>query len=103
MSHRRNGARKEVAEGKEGPLELSREEGKGKSLWGGEERDGKDGMWGPGGQLPWVLCLKGVYLEVSAEHPNRIFISLPGEAFKVIVSTDRWAPGQGVIRQCSWS
>ena len=61
-------------------MELRRKRGAKKMHLG--EGGGERGKCAPSGEPYWVLFLEGIYLEVSAEDPSRIFISFPGVSFQ---------------------
>lgn len=44
--------------------------------------DGERRRRAPPREPPWVLCLEGIYLVISEEDPNRIFIIFPGVSFQ---------------------
>ena len=68
----------------------------GKCIWG--KRVGK-GM----AELCCVLCLEGIYLEVSEDNPNRLSSAFQVCPFRVMVSTDWSALGQGSLVSVAWS
>ena len=78
------GLREQAAEAKEGALELRK--GKGKGNMPGDGVGGRKagercvGFWE--GEPHGVLHFEGIYLEVSEEDDNRIFISCPGVSFQ---------------------
>ena len=73
------GSGNNFTEAKEGPLGLGE---RGKENRPGRRGQGGERHWGaPKRESHWVLCLDGIYLEVSGEDPNSIFITFPGASF----------------------